>query len=128
MSAPQNRPLSPHLQVYKPQITSVMSILHRMSGVVLSIGALFMVAWLWAAAYDSSYFVMWRGFFSSILGQIMLVGWSAAFYYHLMNGLRHLWWDTGRGFALKDVDRSGLIGLGLTVAATILTWIIIWST
>ena len=121
------RPLSPHLQVYRPQITSVMSILHRMTGVALSIGALFMVAWLWAAAYDSGYFVMWRGFFGSILGQIMLIGWSACFYYHLANGIRHLWWDTGRGFDLKSVDKSGIFALGFVGVATVITWVIIWS-
>lgn len=121
------RPLSPHLQIYRWQITMVMSILHRFTGVALSVGALFMVAWLWAAAYDSSYFVMWRGFFGSIIGQIMLIGWSACFYYHLANGLRHLWWDMGRGFALENVTKSGMIAFAFTGVATAITWLIIWS-
>lgn len=121
------RPLSPHLQVYRWQISMVMSILHRFTGVALSVGALFMVAWLWAAAYDSGYFVMWRGFFGSIIGQIMLIGWSACFYYHLANGLRHLWWDMGRGFALESVNKSGMTAFAFTGVATLITWIIIWS-
>lgn len=122
------RPLSPHLQVYRlPLYGAMMSILHRFTGVALSIGAVFMVAWLWAAAYDSGYFVMWRSFFGSIIGQIMLIGWSAAFYYHLANGIRHLWWDAGRGFDLKSVDKSGMFAFGFVAVATAITWIIIWS-
>ncbi|MBN8543492.1 MAG: succinate dehydrogenase, cytochrome b556 subunit [Alphaproteobacteria bacterium] len=121
------RPLSPHLQIYRPQISSVTSIFHRISGIVLSVGAAFMVAWLWAAAYNSGYFVMWRGFFGSILGQIMLIGWSVAFYYHLGNGLRHLWWDTGNGFDLKTADKTGYFVFGFTALATLITWLIIWS-
>ena len=122
------RPLSPHLQVYRlPLYGAIMSILHRITGVALSIGALFMVAWLWAAAYDSGYFVMWRSFFGSIIGQIMLIGWSAAFYYHLGNGIRHLWWDTGAGFTNQSVEKTGKIILGFTAATTLLTWIIVWS-
>ena len=121
------RPLSPHLQIYRPQISSALSILHRITGVALSVGSLFMVAWLWSAAYDSGAFVMWRGFFGSILGQIMLIGWSIAFYYHLANGIRHLVWDTGRGFALDIADKSGIAALIFTGVATLISWIIIWS-
>jgi succinate dehydrogenase / fumarate reductase cytochrome b subunit len=79
MSHPPRRPLSPHLQIYRPQITSVLSIFHRISGVVLAVGSLFFVAWLWSAAYDSAYVAMWRDFFGSVFGQIMLIGWSVAF-------------------------------------------------
>lgn len=121
------RPLSPHLQIYRPQITSVLSILHRITGVILAVGSLFFVAWLWAAAYDSAYFAMWRSFFGSIFGQLMLVGWSAAFYYHFANGIRHLAWDIGLGFGLNNVTRTGIASLLFTAAATLLTWIIIWS-
>lgn len=127
MSHLPRRPLSPHLQIYRPQITSVLSIFHRITGVVLAVGSLFFVAWLWAAAYDSSYFAMWRSFFGSILGQMMLVGWSAAFYYHFANGIRHLAWDMGLGFELKNVTRTGVASLMFTAVATLLTWALIWS-
>lgn len=119
------RPLSPHLQIYKPQITSAMSIFHRFTGIALSIGSVLLVAWLWAAAYSGTYFEMWQTFFTSTLGTIMLVGWSAAFYYHLGNGIRHLFWDMGRGFDLANVTRSGLAVLGFVVIATAITWYII---
>jgi succinate dehydrogenase / fumarate reductase cytochrome b subunit len=127
MSDPRRRPLSPHLQIYRPQITSVLSIFHRISGVVLALGSLFFVAWLWAAAYDSSYFAMWRDFFGSVFGQFMLIGWSAAFYYHFANGIRHLAWDMGLGFELKNVDKTGIAALVFSAAATAFTWIVIWS-
>lgn len=121
------RPISPHLQVYRLPLSAIMSISHRITGFGLSIGALFMVAWLWAAAYDSGYFVMWRSFFGSIIGQIMLIGWSAAFYYHLANGIRHLWWDTGAGFTNQSALKTGQFILGFTAIVTLLTWIIVWS-
>lgn len=117
-----DRPLSPHLQVYKPQITSVMSITHRATGVFLSIGSLLLVAWLYAAAYNDSYFNTLNGYFSHIIGQIALGAWTLAFYYHLGNGIRHMFWDMGRGFELKNVTRSGLLVILFAVLATAATW------
>lgn len=121
----ENRPLSPHLQVYKPQITSFMSITHRATGVALSLGVLVLVAWLWAAAYDADYFTMWNDFFSGILGKIFLIGWTVAFYYHLGNGIRHLFWDAGKGFELTTVTRSGVTVLLFTAVATLASWAMI---
>ncbi len=123
MASPQNaRPLSPHVGIYRWQITNTLSILHRLTGVALSVGTLFLVAWLWAAAYNGEYFLMWRDFFSSFIGQLMLFGWSAAFYYHLGNGIRHLLWDTGWGFELGCVKRTGIVSVTISTLLTLGTW------
>lgn len=122
-----SRPLSPHVGIYRWQITNTLSILHRLTGIALSIGAFFMVAWLWAAAYNGEYFEMWQSFFVSPLGIFMLVGWTAAFYYHLGNGIRHLFWDAGKGFALPNVTRSGVCVVLFAILSTALSWWYIYS-
>lgn len=119
------RPLSPHLQIYKPQITSITSILHRVTGAVLMVGTLPLVLWLWSVAYDAELFAAMQAFFKAWYGMIMLIGWTAAFYYHLANGLRHMYWDIGRGFTLKSVDLSGVLAFVFTVLATVVTWVIV---
>lgn len=118
----QHRPLSPHLQVYRPQITSVMSILHRITGIFLFLGVLFIALWLWAAAYSASMFECLQTATTSTLGTMAMIGWTAAFFYHLFNGLRHLFWDTGKGFALDDVTLTGLAAFAFTIIATAAIW------
>lgn len=125
VSVKAQRPLSPHLQVYKPQITSVMSILHRITGIALTVGTIPLVMWVWAAAYDAALFTGLQGFFGAWYGIILMVGWTAAFYYHLANGLRHMYWDMGRGFALKSVHLSGVVTFVFVLLATAVTWIIV---
>lgn len=125
VSVKEQRPLSPHLQIYKPQISSVMSILHRITGIVLTIGTIPLVLWLWAVAYDNAMFSSLRGFFGAWYGMVMMVGWSAAFYYHLANGVRHMYWDLGKGFTIKSVDVSGLVTFAFVAVATIVTWVIV---
>jgi len=117
------RPLSPHLQIYRWQLTSVLSILHRASGVALTVGAILLVWWLVAAAGGPEDYARVQGFLGSWVGRILLFGWSLALFYHLCNGLRHLWWDTGRGFELKSVYASGWAVVGGTVALTLIAWI-----
>ncbi len=126
-SAKTQRPLSPHLQVYKPQITSVMSILHRLTGVFLSLGSLVLGVWLFTAAYDVNAHTALSQFFQGTIGTILLIAWSAAFYYHLCNGLRHLLWDTGHGFALDSVTKSGMAVLIAAAIMTATTWLYIWG-
>ena len=116
------RPLSPHLGIYRWQITNALSILHRLSGVALSVGTLFLAAWLWAAAYNGDYFHEWQEFYAGPIGILMLFGWSVVFYYHLGNGIRHLFWDMGKGFELPTVTKTGLFNLGFTALATLITW------
>ena len=122
MSA-QNRPLSPHLQVYRPQMTSILSITHRLTGVALVAGTLLFVYWLVAAASGAEAYETARGLIGSWFGRLLLFGWSLALFYHLCNGIRHLFWDAGIGFELPDAQRSGWAVLAATVILTLVTWI-----
>lgn len=119
----QNRPLSPHLQVYRPQLTSVLSILHRMTGVALAAGTLLLVYWLVAAASGAESYETARELIGSVIGRLLLFGWSVALFYHLCNGIRHLFWDAGFGFELPVLYRSGWAVVAATAALTLVTWI-----
>ena len=121
---PDPRPLSPHLQVYRWQLTSVMSILHRLSGVALSAGAILLVWWLVAAAQGPEAYAGVQWFLGSWLGLLLLFAWSLALFYHLCNGLRHLWWDSGHGFELPQVYAGGWAVVGATGGLTLIVWII----
>lgn len=122
------RPLSPHLQVYRPQITTVLSILHRITGVGLSLGAIWLVAWLYLAAKGGSGFDAIRAFNSSWIGVLLLIGFAFALYYHLCNGIRHLVWDAGLGFDLKTVTWSGWLAVIAAGALTVLSVIVACAT
>jgi len=121
---PSNRPLSPHLQVYRWQLTSVLSILHRATGIALSVGALYLAAWVIYAAGSSRGYAVFQEFNGSIVGRILLGGWLFSAFYHLCNGIRHLFWDAGYGFELKDAYRSGWIVVVVSLVATVLSWIV----
>lgn len=116
------RPLSPHLQIYKPQLTSVLSILHRFTGVVLSLGALVIAVWLVAAARGGSAFRVVDGVLDSIPGRVLLFLWSLALFYHLCNGVRHLLWDAGVGFDLTTTYRSGVAVVVMSLVLTLGLW------
>jgi len=124
----RNRPLSPHLQVYRPQITSVLSILHRIAGVALGLGAIWLVAWLYLAAKGGASFDTLRAFNSSWLGVLLLLGFAFALYYHLCNGLRHLAWDAGYGFDLKTTTLSGWTVVIAAVVLTVLSAVAAFAT
>jgi succinate dehydrogenase / fumarate reductase cytochrome b subunit len=115
--------LSPHLQVYRPQITSVLSILHRLTGVFLTLGTLFLTWWLVAAAYGPEEFATAQGFLGSVVGHLLLWGFTFAVFYHLGNGIRHLLWDFGWGFELDQVRMSGIAMIAFAVVATLVTLI-----
>lgn len=117
------RPLSPHLQVYRPQLTSVLSITHRATGVALAVGTLVLVWWLVAAASGPEQFETAQGFLGSWFGKLLLLGWTVALFYHLANGIRHLFWDAGLGFELKTAYASGWAVLAATVLLTALAWL-----
>ena len=117
------RPLSPHLQVYKPQLTSVLSILHRMTGVALAVGTLLLVWWLIAAASGADAFNMVQTVIGSLIGRLLLFGWSFALFYHLCNGIRHLFWDMGRGYELPTVAASGWAVVIISIALTGISWV-----
>ena len=114
MSQP-SRPLSPHLQVYRWQVSNTLSILHRMTGVALSVGALALVGWLLALAAGQGSFLPFTDLFRGFVGQFLLLGWSFAFFYHLCNGIRHLAWDIDRGFDKHFARKSGLFVVAVAV-------------
>lgn len=116
------RPLSPHLQIYRRTLTMMMSIVHRATGVALSAGTLLLVWWLTAAATSDSYFDMVQRVFGSWIGQIVLFGFTWALIHHAAGGIRHLIWDTGRGFDLVTVETSARIALASSVIITIALW------
>jgi succinate dehydrogenase / fumarate reductase cytochrome b subunit len=102
----------------------VLSISHRLSGIALSVGALLLVYWLAAAASGEAAFATAQAFLGSVVGRVLLLGWSLALFYHLANGIRHLVWDAGFGFELPTVYRSGWAVVAFTVAATLIAWIV----
>lgn len=122
-TAPKHpRPLSPHLQAYRLPMTAKMSITHRMTGVILLLGSILVATWLIAAALGPDYYDLAMMAITHPLGLIVMVGWSAAFYYHLCNGIRHLFWDMGYLFKLKNARASGWLVLAATVLLTAMTW------
>ena len=118
------RPLSPHLQIYRPQITSVLSIMNRLSGIATSVGTLMMVWWLVASAGSPHAFATMQWFMGSFVGIILLFGWTVALAYHFVAGLRHLAWDAGYGFELSEVYASGWAAIIATGVLTVLIWIV----
>jgi len=118
------RPLSPHLQVYSPLINMVMSIVHRITGGALYFGTLLLAWWLIAAATGPAYFDFVTGIMGSPLGLLVLFGYSWALLHHMMGGIRHLIWDTGRGFDLATVDMLSWGSLILSAGLTVLLWIV----
>lgn len=121
------RPLSPHLQVYRPQITSVLSILHRVTGVALTLGTLLLTWWLVSAAYGEQTFATCQAFIGSWIGNLLLWGFTFALFYHLANGIRHLAWDFGWGFELTELKASGIAVVVFAAAATLLTLIVAYA-
>ncbi len=112
------RPLSPHLQVYRWQISNTLSILHRLTGVALSVGLVALSYWFIALAGGPDSFAAAERVFSSVVGRLFLVGWTFAFFYHLLNGVRHLFWDAGYGF---ERDARRLSGWAAVAGALVLT-------
>ena len=118
-----DRPLSPHLQIYRWQLTSVLSIVHRATGVALAVGLVALVWWLVTIGAGVSYYSWSQWFFASIIGRTVLFGWSFALFFHLCNGIRHLMWDSGRGFELATTYRSGWLVVASASALTVAAWI-----
>ncbi|MBL4614166.1 MAG: succinate dehydrogenase, cytochrome b556 subunit [Magnetovibrio sp.] len=121
------RPLSPHLQVYRPQITSMLSILHRITGVVLAFVALLLAYWLSAAAYGPEAFGRAQALLESGFGRFVLFGFTFSLFFHLCNGIRHLGWDMLWGFELSQVRFSGILVLIVSSALTVLSWLMAYG-
>ncbi len=123
----KERPLSPHLQVYRPMLTMMMSIVHRITGAGLYFGMAGFVWWLLAASHSAGYFDFVQGFIGSWFGRLVLLGFTWALIHHALGGLRHLVWDTGHGFGLKLIEvlaKANLIG---SLALTLLIWIVAYA-
>lgn len=119
---PAERPLSPHLQIYKPQLTSVLSITHRGTGLALGIGTIFFVWWLSGAAWSDACFRAAQAFWGSWLGKLFLLGWTFSLFFHLLNGVRHLLWDIGFGFDMPTTYRTGWTVVAFSVLLTLLAF------
>ena len=120
---PIHRPLSPHLTIYRLPMLALLSITHRITGVALTAGTLILVYWLLALASGPEAYADATAVLGSVLGQVILFGFSWALYYHMCNGVRHLVWDIGKGLDIDSADASGIMVLGASVLLAVLTWI-----
>ncbi len=128
MSSTQpHRPLSPHLQVYRPQLTSVLSITHRATGIVLAVGAVVLTYWLAALAGGADGYQAAHSVLGSLIGRLFLFLFTLALFYHLCNGIRHLFWDAGYGFDLNVAYASGKAVVALTVVLTVIVWVLAYA-
>lgn len=118
------RPMSPHLQIYDLPMTAKLSVLHRGTGAALMAGMLLLVITLAVAASGKDSWDAYQGLLFGWLGQLVLLGFTFALYYHFCNGIRHMWWDLGRGLDLSDTAKSGKVVLGVSVAMTVVTWLL----
>lgn len=125
MSA-ENRPLSPFM-IYRFRWTMVLSISHRLTGVALAVGSPALVCWLAALSMGKAEYESATAVFGSIPGQVFLVLWSFAFFYHLCNGIRHLVWDTGRWLELGPAKASGYLAVAVALALTVATWLWVYG-
>ena len=123
---PTARPLSPHLQVYRRQIQMVTSILHRITGVILVVGSLLVVAVLLALANGAESWACAKDLAGSWFGLVVLVGWTWALAYHWINGVRHLLQDAGWGYSIQQFVRNGWISVFASLALTILVWVVVY--
>lgn len=117
-----DRPLSPHISIYRWPVTMVSSILHRASGIVMSVSLLVLVAWLFDAASGPEDYAVFVAAMGSPIGMLFLVGCSLAFFYHLSNGVRHLIWDAGYGFEKSQANASAWFVLAAAVVLTAIFW------
>lgn len=118
------RPLSPHLTIYRPQVTSILSIFHRASGCAMAASGALIVWWLVAAATGPEYFEFVDGLLTSWLGGLIMLASAVAFFYHFCNGIRHMWWDIGWGMEMDQVTQSGIAVLIGTGVLTVLLLIV----
>ncbi|MBJ7417363.1 MAG: succinate dehydrogenase, cytochrome b556 subunit [Niveispirillum sp.] len=126
-AAKRQRPLSPHLQVYRLPLPALTSIAHRITGVGLTVGTLLLVWWLVAAAAGPEAYATASGFIASPIGLLLMFGWTAALWYHLLNGLRHLIWDGAKMLSLGQSYYSAKLVIGSAIVATVVTWVVAFA-
>jgi succinate dehydrogenase / fumarate reductase cytochrome b subunit len=122
------RPLSPHLQIYRPMLTMMMSIVHRITGTGLYFGIILLIWWLTAAAISPDYFAIVQAFFGHPIGKLILFGFTWALFHHMLGGLRHLLWDTGHGFGLGTIEWLARANLALSIFGTLALWLGVYLT
>lgn len=120
----RERPLSPHLQIYKVELPMLLSGLHRITGIALAVGSLLLVAWIESAVYSAEAFAALSRFLGGVIGQLMLFGWTFSLIYHSVSGIRHLLWDTGRLLEVKQIHSSSKFVVAVTIILTVLAWIL----
>ncbi|MGE3332567.1 MAG: succinate dehydrogenase, cytochrome b556 subunit [Rhodospirillaceae bacterium] len=118
------RPLSPHLQVYRLPLAAWLSISHRATGIGLTLGTLLLTWWVAAAAYGPDAYTVFTDFLGSYLGLLILFGFSVALFFHLCNGIRHLFWDAGKNFSIEATKRTNTFVIAGTVVLTAASWLI----
>jgi succinate dehydrogenase cytochrome b subunit len=121
---PAARPLSPHLSIYRPMLTMMMSIVHRITGGALYVGSLLLAWWLLAAAAGPNAYATFQSVASSFIGRVVLLGYTWALIHHMLGGVRHLIWDTGHGFGPAEREWLARANLAGSIALTIVLWII----
>jgi succinate dehydrogenase / fumarate reductase, cytochrome b subunit len=119
----RGRPMSPHIFIYRWPMTMTVSILHRVTGVMLSLGLLVFVAWLVSLAAGADVYERFEGLMGSLAGRVFLVLWTAALFFHLANGVRHLFWDAGVGFEIRQANATGWTVIASTVVLTLVYWL-----
>ena len=117
-----NRPLSPHLSIHKKVLTAVYSIFHRLTGIFLTLGSFLLVLWFLSVLIGENFYNYFQIISSNFIFKVILFFWTLAFFYHLFNGIRYLFWSFSLGMELKTVYRSGFIISFLTIIATITVW------
>ena len=120
------RPLSPHLQVYKPQLTSVLSITHRGTGIFLTLGAVLLVYWLVTISHGADSYAELQACLSGWIGQVLLLAFTFSLFFHLCNGIRHLFWDAGVGYEIRTAYASGYAVLAASLVLTAAAWSCAW--
>lgn len=121
---PADRPVSPHLEIWRWHITMATSILHRATGIALYVGALILAGWAVALALGPGAFAAYRAALANPLGQLVLFGLTVSLFYHLANGVRHLAWDAGEGFEPRTADMTGAAAIAFGVVAAIAIWLV----
>jgi len=117
----KERPISPHLSVYKPQITMVLSITHRILGCFLAVSTPVLVCWLMTIASGPEAYNEMQSVFSHWFAKLFLLAWAFAFFYHMCNGVRHLFWDAGKGYHMENLYKSGYAVVGVASVLTLIT-------
>jgi len=117
-------PLSPHLQIYRWQISSLLSINHRITGILNLLGLIFISAWISSAGIGENLFEYFSVFLKSFIGKFILIGFTWSISYHLLSGIRHFFWDLGYGYEIKTVNISGVIVIVSSLLLTVFLWLI----